>query len=152
MASLLDSLGFRARVKAIPPNPDVSAYFAKVGDSRVRAQIGFGGWGADYPSAAGFIPPLLSCAAFMPASPRNANLSEFCNPSIDAQMARAKVLQAQNPPAATLLWQRIERELLAQAPLVPTTTRRNVDFISKRVGNYQYNPQWGVLLDQLWVK
>jgi hypothetical protein len=26
------------------------------------------------------------------------------------------------------------------------------DLISKRVGNYQYNPLWGVLLAQLWVK
>jgi hypothetical protein len=24
--------------------------------------------------------------------------------------------------------------------------------VSKRVGSYQYNPQWGVLLDQLWVR
>jgi hypothetical protein len=32
------------------------------------------------------------------------------------------------------------------------SNRRNVDFVSKRVGNHQYNPQWGVLLDQLWVK
>ena len=24
--------------------------------------------------------------------------------------------------------------------------------VSRRVGNYQYNPQWGVLLDQLWVR
>ena len=26
------------------------------------------------------------------------------------------------------------------------------DFVSRRVGNYQYNPQWGALLDQMWVK
>jgi hypothetical protein len=24
--------------------------------------------------------------------------------------------------------------------------------VSRRVGNYQYNPQWGPLLDQLWVR
>jgi peptide/nickel transport system substrate-binding protein len=67
-------------------------------------------------------------------------------------MTRAAALQATNQPAATLLWQQIENELLAQAPLLPTDNRRNVDFLSKRVGNYQYNPQWGVLLSQLWVK
>ena len=61
-------------------------------------------------------------------------------------------LQATNPPEATLLWQQIEDDLLAQAPLLPTVNRRNVDFLSKRVGNYQYNPQWGALLSQLWVK
>jgi hypothetical protein len=29
---------------------------------------------------------------------------------------------------------------------------QNVSFVSKRVGNFEYNPQWGVLLDQLWVR
>jgi peptide/nickel transport system substrate-binding protein len=29
---------------------------------------------------------------------------------------------------------------------------RYVDFVSKRVGNYQFNPQLYTLLDQLWVK
>ena len=67
-------------------------------------------------------------------------------------MKRAAALQAQDPPAATLLWQRIEREILDQAPMVPTSNRRNIDFLSKRVGNYEYNPQWSVLYDQLWVK
>ena len=104
-------------------------------------------------SAAGFIPPLLSCATFRPASPgESLNLAGFCDPSIDAEMARATALQAQDPPAATLLWQQIERELLAQAPLLPTTNPRHLDFVAKRVGNYQYNPQFGVLLSQLWVK
>ena len=31
-------------------------------------------------------------------------------------------------------------------------TPRNVDLVSKRVGNYQHHPLFGVLLDQLWVK
>ncbi len=67
-------------------------------------------------------------------------------------MTRAATLQVQDPPAATLLWREVERDLLAQAPVVPVGNRRNVDFLSKRVGNYQYNPQWGPLLHQLWVK
>jgi YVTN family beta-propeller protein len=127
MASLLRSIGFRADVKAITPGaPGPISYFSAVADPRNRAQIGFGGWGADYPSAAGFIPPLLSCAGYVPTSPEmSSNLSGFCDPSIDAKMARATALQATNPPAGTLLWQQIERELLAQAPLVPTDNRRS---------------------------
>ena len=153
MASVLDSIGLRARVKAVPAARNVSRYFQQVGDSRLKAQTGFGAWGADYPSAAGFLPPLLSCAAFVAASPeQNANLAEFCDHSLDEEMVRATALQAQDPPAATLLWQRIERQILAQAPVVPTNNRRNVDYVSKRVGNYQYHPQWGALLDQLWVR
>jgi YVTN family beta-propeller protein len=153
IASLLRSIGFGADVKAITPQNGPTSYFHAVSDPRNRAQIGFGGWAADYPSAAGFIPPLVSCAAYAPTSPdANSNLSGFCDSSIDAKMTRATALQATNPPAATLLWQQIERELLTQAPLLPTDNRRNSDFVSKRVGNYQYNPQWGVLLSQLWVR
>jgi YVTN family beta-propeller protein len=153
MASLLGSLGLRASVKEVAPMPDISAYFNVVSDAKTQAQMGFGAWAADYPSAAGFIPPLLSCAAFVPSSPeQSTNLTQFCDPAIDEQMARATSLQSLDPPAATLLWQQIERELLAQAPLVPTTNQRNADFVSERVGNYQFNPQWGVLLSQLWVK
>jgi YVTN family beta-propeller protein len=153
MVSLLRSIGLRADVKTVDPVPDVEAYFTAVSDPANKAQMGFGGWISDYPSAAGFIPPLFSCSAYTPESPAtNANLAGFCDRSIDAKMTRATALQATNQPAATLLWQQIENELLAQAPLLPTDNRRNVDFLSKRVGNYQYNPQWGVLLSQLWVK
>ena len=95
----------------------------------------------------------FSCSAFVPAAPATTtNVAEFCDHSIDAQMARAAALQTLDPSAATLLWQQIEHEILAQAPLVPTSNARNVDFFAKRVGNYQFNPQWGVLLDQLWIR
>jgi peptide/nickel transport system substrate-binding protein len=67
-------------------------------------------------------------------------------------MRHAALVQATNPAAGTLLWQAIERKILAEAPVVPTYNPRNIDFVSKRVGNYQYHPQWGVLFDQLWVK
>jgi peptide/nickel transport system substrate-binding protein len=149
MVSVLDSLGYRARLNAIEPH----SYFGKVTDSRVRAQIGYYSWFAGYPSAADLIPPQFRCTAFARASPeQNTNLSEFCDAAIDAQMARAAAVQVQDPAAASVLWQRVEQSLLEQAPVVPAYHRSNVDFVSKRLGNYQDNPQWGLLLDQVWVK
>ena len=125
----------------------------EISDSRTQTQLGYWGWAASYPSAADFIPPQYSCAAFAPASPgANTNVSGFCDPSLDAKMNAAIAAQAQDPAEATALWQQVEAALLAQAPFVPTYTRRIVDLIAKRVGNYQYNPQWGVLLSQLWVQ
>ena len=47
-------------------------------------------------------------------------------------MTRAAALQVHDPAAATALWQQIERELLAQAPLVPMYNRSNVDFLQTR--------------------
>jgi peptide/nickel transport system substrate-binding protein len=153
MVSILDSLGFRARLKTIRITSNLGPYFNRIMDSRLRVQTGYIGWNADFPSDVSFIHDLFACAAFVPGSPAsNTDPSAFCNPSVDRQMARAAAVQAQDPPAAVALWQKVEREILAQAPMVPTYNGQVVDFVSKRVGNYEYHPQWGALLDQLWVR
>jgi YVTN family beta-propeller protein len=149
VVSVLRSLGFRAGLKAVPgPGP----YFKWVNDSRHGAQVGFDAWISDFPSPAGFLTPLFSCAAFAPATNDNSDPSGFCDPAVDRLLAQAESTQAQNPAAAIALWQQAERAILAQAPLVPLYNPRNVTFVSKRVGNFAYHPQWGVLLDQLWVR
>jgi hypothetical protein len=38
------------------------------------------------------------------------------------------------------------------APAVPFANLRAVTLVSERVGNYQYHPLWGTLIDQLWVR
>jgi peptide/nickel transport system substrate-binding protein len=152
MVSVLRSLGFRARLHVFP-KPDPTAYFDHVNDSRSRIQVGFGAWFSDFPSVASFLRPLFLCASFVPAQPRaTTNASQFCDPAIDRQLAHAAAVQARDAPAATALWQRAERAILARAPIVPTANSLDVDFVSKRVGNYEFHPQWGALLDQLWVK
>jgi hypothetical protein len=35
---------------------------------------------------------------------------------------------------------------------VPLVTLKELDIVSRRVGNYRYNPQLAVLLDRLWIK
>ena len=42
--------------------------------------------------------------------------------------------------------------LAAQAPTVPLANQQNAALTSERVGNYQYHPLWGPLLDQLWIR
>jgi peptide/nickel transport system substrate-binding protein len=79
-------------------------------------------------------------------------LSGFCSRRFDAKLKHASVLQAQDQDAAAKLWGEVDRDLTNLAPLVPTYTPRNVDLVSKRVGNYQHHPLFGVLLDQLWVQ
>ena len=121
-------------------------------DSRRKFQAGIGGWQSDYPSAAGFLQALLSCSSFIPRSVGNNNRAEFCNHRIDAEIARASALQTTDPYAASKLWRKIDRDVVDQAPWVFLQNPQHVDFVSRRVGNYQYNPQWGALLDQLWVR
>jgi YVTN family beta-propeller protein len=148
--TLLKRLGYRASVKVIPAG--ASSYFGAVSDSRRRAQLGFAAWAADYPAASAFINVLLTCKSFRPGSEAQVNIAEFCDPEIDAKIKRALALQANDPAAAGPLWADIDRSIVDKAPWVPTHTSKGLSFVSKRVGNYQYNPQWGVLLDQLWVR
>jgi peptide/nickel transport system substrate-binding protein len=150
VVSLLESIGYRASLNA---RYEATEYFTRVADPRTRAQIGFGGWALDFPSADGFIRPLLSCAAYDPTSPETtANLAGFCDRSIDAQINRAASTQVHDPAEAIRLWQRVEDAILARAPIIPAFNRTYVTLVSARVGNYQYSPQWGVLLSQLWVR
>ena len=151
MANLLGEIGLRAHLKAIGPKAAVP-YFGQILDARNHAQMGFYGWLADFPSDAGFLPPLFSCASFSTDLRRNGDPSEFCDHAVDRLFARAQAVQAENPGAAPPLWQAAERAILRQAPLVPTFNPEAVAFLAPHVGNFQYHPQWGVLLDQLWLK
>jgi peptide/nickel transport system substrate-binding protein len=144
---LLRSLGYRTSLKVLD-DPD---YWSAVDDSRTRAQAGFTVWVNDYPAASSFFIPLFTCASFRPADPANTNVSEFCDPGIDRQIERALTLQATSPDAARGLWEQIDRQTVDQALWVPLVNPKVIDFLAVRVGNYQYSPQMGVLIDQLWV-
>jgi peptide/nickel transport system substrate-binding protein len=95
---------------------------------------------------------LLTCSSFVPNSSANQNRAEFCNRSIDAEIARARSLQATDPGAASRLWTKVDHDIVQQAPWVFFQNPTRIDFVSRRVGNYQFNPQWGILLGQLWVR
>ena len=139
---VLKSLGYHVAVK---PVGGFDTYWNAVGDPRNRAQIGFDGDEGGYPSPATFLVELFSC----PAS----DSSQFCNPGIDRQMRRAEAEQQSDPTGARALWQRVDREITDASPWVPLMATKDVNVLSKRVGNYQFSPDgMGLLIDQLWVR
>jgi YVTN family beta-propeller protein len=151
MTSVLNAIGLRARLDVLPQDPN--AYFEHVDDSRTRAQAGWFGWVTDFPSEGGFLSPLLRCAAFVPDDPTDTlDPAELCDRHLDRVLARASAVQASNPAAASPLWRAAERIALRAAPFVPTSNTENVALLRRGVGNYEYNPQLGVLLDELWVR
>jgi YVTN family beta-propeller protein len=149
LVSVLDQLGYRASLQVITNG---NVYVKRLYDSRQRMQVGWFSWYQDYPAPADFISPLLTCRSFLPASPGNLNAAEFCNPRIDAQVTQALALQARNPRAAATLWARIDHQIVNQAPWVPIYNPRSLVVLSTRVGNYQFDPYWSLLIDQLWVR
>jgi peptide/nickel transport system substrate-binding protein len=146
---VLSSVGYRVAVKPVYGNP---RYWLVVGDSRNRAQIGFAGWFLGYPDPSGFLAQVFRCAAFVPGNPEQLNLSQFCDPRIDRQMRRADAEQQSDPIGSRARWQQVDRELTDAAPWVPLIVTKDVNFLSKRVGNYQYSQANGMLIDQLWVR
>jgi peptide/nickel transport system substrate-binding protein len=143
MVGVLQTLGFRTRLKAIS---DQGEYFEQVNPPGRRAHVAWYAWGADYPAQAGFLLPLFKCAdnALIP--------NRLCDAGVDRLLAAATDADAQNPAAAPARWQRAERAILARATVVPMYNLQAATFVAKRVGNVEQHPQWGVLLDRLWVR
>ena len=61
-------------------------------------------------------------------------------------------MQVDDPAAAGLLWAEIDRAIVDQAPHMWFLNASAVEFVSERVGNYQWSLQWGSLLNHLWVR
>jgi peptide/nickel transport system substrate-binding protein len=141
VASVVDQLGYRGQVlvkgdafkAAIDPHGQFAGY-----------QLG---WLQDFTAASDFVLPMFSCGALKGSG---VNISGFCDAKIDRLAAKAGA--EPSPAAAGDAWARVDRAIVDQAPAVPLYTLRAVDFVSKRVGDYVYNPEYGVLLDQLWVR
>jgi YVTN family beta-propeller protein len=140
VVSVLDSLGYRAQFR-LPKNDPYAE------EDKLGLQAGFYSWGPSFPAPAGFVPQGLGCAATI----QDGNVAEFCDPAIDREMARAQALQTTDPATANRLWSKIDRQITDRAPWVSFANGVVLEVVSKRVGNYQYNPYWNTLFDQLWV-
>ena len=141
VVSVLDSLGYKARFRA-PTKLD--PYSPKV---KSHPQVGFYAWGPDFALPDSFIGTALTCSV----SYANGNVAQFCDRAIDGEIARARSQQTNDPEAATQLWAKIDRDITDQAPWMSYANGVVLEVKSPRVGNYQYNPQLGTLLDQIWV-
>jgi ABC-type transport system substrate-binding protein/DNA-binding SARP family transcriptional activator len=149
VVGLLRTLGYHATLQTLP---SPGRYYDYVDDARHRVQAGLSGWVPDILDPSGFFELLLTCRQYLPASTKNANLAGYCDRKTDAEILQAENLAPTDPAAANRLWAAIDRRVVAAAPWVPLVTLRWTDIISRRVGNYQYNPMLGFLLDQAWVK
>jgi peptide/nickel transport system substrate-binding protein len=148
VVSVLNSLGYRASLQIATGD----RFNTLSNNSQYHVQVSRGGWAADYPAPSEFLNLFLSCAAFRPASDTNQNVAQFCDPNIDHDIHKALQLQATDPAGASSLWATVDRRITDQAPWLPTVNLNAVDFLSTRTGGYQFHPQWGILLDQLWVQ
>ena len=146
--SVLNELGFKASVKALSPN----IQFTYIQNTNNKVQISLTDTFQDYPAPSDFLYVLFSCANFHPGSDSSINVSGFCDRSIDAQMQRALMTAATDQGAANALWAQIDREVTQRAAIVALLTPKNVDFVSKRLGNYTYSDQFRMIFSKVWVQ
>lgn len=145
---LLENLGYQARVRTV----SADRFFTAISDSRRKIQMGLVAWGADFPAAWTFFDPILSCRSFYRDPTSTNNYAEFCNPQLGKLAGKAHAAQLTDPAAARRLWAQVDRKVTDQAPWVPVFNQASTMFVSPRVGNYQDSPEYGPLLDQMWVR
>jgi peptide/nickel transport system substrate-binding protein len=138
LVALLRRLGYRARMHSFPR---WAAYEAAL-NKTPSAQAGFITWFGT--SIAVGMLSVVGCD-YQP------NWMYFCDPRIDARIARLGREEPTDPAGTTGRAAAIDREITNRAPWVPLITPRFVALTSARVGNYQASGG-AVLLDQLWVR
>jgi peptide/nickel transport system substrate-binding protein len=133
----LAQIGYRPMLRRLP----VDRMFEYAQDRRNRVNLWPVFWLADFPSADNYIGGVFPCAADR----------TVCDGATRRLIAAARRLQ-QTGGSADPVWARVDRRLTDRAAVVALTNVRWADVVSPRLGNYQYNPQHGLLLDQAWVR
>jgi len=139
----LNQIGYHASPKLLSN----AIQYPYIQDSRNHVQVGYSQWYQDYPAASDFINVLLGCPYFHPNSDASPNISGFCDHSVQAQIDQALKVGETNTDAANAMWAKIDQRVTDLGPIVTLFNPKLVDFVSKRVSGYEYNPQAGFLWD-----
>jgi len=135
----LRELGYRVSVVKAA---DINSYFAHIFGGAAPVDAAGSGWAEDYPAPSTFMVGLLGCG----------RQDYFCDRALDRKMQQLSTLQTRDPERANAGWAALDRQVAERAVVIPLTNGKSIDFVSKRVGNFQQHPVFGVLLDQLWVR
>ncbi len=138
VGGVLRSLGYRARVHAVP-------YSSITQRQRERFQLSTDGdWIPDFPAPSAYLPQFFGCGGAF-------SNGYVCNRDLDRRMREAQLLQVDDPSRAAAAWAAVDRQITDDAYWVPTVTLRYEELVSKRLRGYQFHPAWGFLADQAWV-
>jgi peptide/nickel transport system substrate-binding protein len=148
LQSVLTEIGYEAEVKPISPN----IQFTYIQNTNNNVQISLTQWYQDYPAASDFLNILFGCASFSPGSDSSINIAGFCDKDIQAKMDEALLLGVTDPAAADLMWADIDKAVTDAAPMAALFTPKRIDFVSERLGNFQFNSQFYWMITQSWVQ
>jgi peptide/nickel transport system substrate-binding protein len=122
-------------VEVIPQDFDV--FLATVGKPH-GAPMAFTGWGSGFPDPSEFIDPLVTCAA---AVEGGSNLSWYCDPELDTDLAAARQLTDRAQIIET--YADIQDRVMAAAPIVPLRFPTRTILKSDRLPTFtELDPVW----------
>jgi len=150
MVSDLNKIGYKASLQAL--SGTIQYPFVQNSNNSKKWNIAWSAWYQDYPAPSDFLNVLTGCGSIHPGSDASPNIAAFCDNSIQAQMTKAENLGVTNPSAANGIWAQVDHAVTDQAPWVDLYNPKQIDFLSKRVHGYEWNPQWYILIDQQWLK
>ncbi|HXZ63117.1 MAG TPA: ABC transporter substrate-binding protein [Streptosporangiaceae bacterium] len=102
--------------------------------------IDLGGWGADWPDGYGFLYDLTDGAAIAPAG--NSNIEEENNPTINALFNAAS--SASNIGAETADFQQIDKDVMAQATILPIVDQKVLLYRNPALTNVYMDQYYGM--------
>jgi peptide/nickel transport system substrate-binding protein len=150
MVSDLNKIGYKASTQLLAGT--IQYPYVQNSKNSSHWNVAWSAWYQDYPAASDFLNVLLGCGSIHPGSDASPNIAAFCDKSIQAKMNQAETQGQSNPSGANQLWSQVDHEVTDQAPWVDLYNPKQIDFLSKRVQGYQWNPQWYILIDQMWVQ
>ena len=138
VARVLRTLGYRTRVR-FGTHAALDRAPARVFEAIQVIPVG---WAAI--SAWDFFATWLSCEG-------SGDHSWFCDPRLDREMREARSLESTRPRAGARVWQRVDREIVDRAALVPLVNPRVIAFTSRRLRNFQQHAYLNLIADQAWL-
>ena len=149
MVADLNSIGYKASTQLL--SAGIQYPFIQNSTNSKKWNVGYSAWFQDYPAPSDFLNVLLGCGTIHKGSDASPNIAAFCDQSINKQMIQAESEEATNPAGAAKIWTQVDHETTAQAPWVDMYNPKQIDVLSSNVQGYQWNPQWYILIDQLWL-
>jgi peptide/nickel transport system substrate-binding protein len=144
----MKDLGYDADVKPISPN----IQFTYIQNTNNKVQMSVTQWYQDYPAASDFLNILFGCASFTEGSDSSINIAGFCDKDIDAKMQGALAQGVTDPEGANKVWSEVDKAVTDNAAAAALFTPKHLDFVSKRLGNFQFNSQFYWMVTQSWVQ
>lgn len=146
--SVLTEIGYKAVLKPVSGN----IQFTYIQNTKNKVNISISQWYQDFPAAMDFLYILLGCESFTPGSDSSINIAGYCNKANNLRMSDAMALGVTDQVAADKEWGAIDKTIMDDAPVAVAFTPKGIDFLSKRVKNYNFSKQFYMLVSQLQVK